>query len=71
LHLRNLEISMGVTTIGPHRDDIKITLGGKDVRHYGSGGQQGMIALSLKFAELNFYNEKLGKKPKSLKYQLI
>lgn len=56
------DTSIGVTTIGPHRDDIKITIGGRDVRHYGSGGQQRMIALSLKFAELNFYDEKLGKK---------
>lgn len=57
------DISIGVTTIGPHRDDIKITIWGRDARNYGSGGQQRMIALSLKFAELNFYNEKLGKKP--------
>ena len=36
------DISIGVTTIGPHRYDIKITIGGRDARHYGSGGQQRM-----------------------------
>lgn len=67
--LRNLEavkkrdISVGATTVGPHRDDIKITLNNKNVRQYGSGGQQRTVAISLKFAELNFYNEKLGKRP--------
>jgi DNA replication and repair protein RecF len=57
------DISVGATTIGPHRDDIKMTLEQKDIRSYGSGGQQRMVAISLKFAELGFYNEKLGQRP--------
>jgi DNA replication and repair protein RecF len=57
------DISVGATTIGPHRDDIEMTLEQKDIRSYGSGGQQRMVAISLKFAELGFYNEKLGQRP--------
>lgn len=57
------DISVGATTIGPHRDDIEMTLEQKDIRSYGSGGQQRMVAISLKFAELAFYNEKLEQRP--------
>ena len=48
---------LGFTSIGPHRDDIKFTLNGDDVRVFGSQGQQRTVALSLKLAEAEiFYN---------------
>lgn len=51
------DIRLGYTTIGPHRDDIKFTLNGEDVRIYGSQGQQRTVALSLKLAETEtFFN---------------
>ena len=51
------DIRLGFTAIGPHRDDIKFSLNGMDVRVYGSQGQQRSVALSLKLAEAeSFYN---------------
>ena len=46
------DLALGFTSIGPHRDDLKITLNGDDVRVFGSQGQQRTAALSLKLAEL-------------------
>ena len=51
------DMRLGFTTIGPHRDDVKFTLNGDDVRVFGSQGQQRTVALSLKLAEAEiFYN---------------
>lgn len=51
------DMRFGFTSIGPHRDDIKFTLNGDDVRVFGSQGQQRTVALSLKLAEAEiFYN---------------
>ncbi len=57
------DYSMGYTTSGPHRDDIKILLNNVDVRNFGSQGQQRTSALSLKLAELEFYNSIFGEYP--------
>ena len=61
----NLEKDMrlGFTSIGPHRDDIKFTLNGDDVRVYGSQGQQRTVALSLKLAETETFKKRLGEYP--------
>ena len=47
---------LGYTTVGPHRDDLKIKINGEDVKTYGSQGQQRTAALSLKLAELEVFN---------------
>lgn len=57
------DIVLGYTSVGPHRDDIKIKLNGIDVRIYGSQGQQRTSALSLKLAELEIFNEKFNEYP--------
>lgn len=49
-------IVLGYTTVGPHRDDLKIKINGEDVKTYGSQGQQRTAALSLKLAELEVFN---------------
>ncbi len=41
-----------VTLVGPHRDDIMLTINNIDIRKYGSQGQQRTAALSLKMAEI-------------------
>ena len=46
------DMMRGTTSIGPHRDDLKITINGIDIRKYGSQGQQRTAALSLKLAEI-------------------
>ena len=45
------------TSVGPHKDDIKICVEGIDIRHFGSQGQQRTAALSLKLAEIQLIKE--------------
>ena len=53
----------GVTRHGPHRDDIRISLGGIDLRRFGSQGQQRTAALSLKLSEIRLIEEETGESP--------
>ena len=46
------DIKAKMTTVGPHRDDFSILVGGIDIRKFGSQGQQRTAALSLKLAEI-------------------
>lgn len=57
------ELILGYTTCGPHRDDIKISLNGKDVKNYASQGQQRSCALSIKLAELELIKQETGENP--------
>ncbi len=60
---RDSDIRRGTTTVGPHRDDLVLTLSGVDARVYGSQGQQRTAALSLKLAELDIMRRELGEAP--------
>ena len=57
------DLILGYTTVGPHRDDIKIKIDGEDVRVFGSQGQQRTTAISLKLAELEVFNERFNEYP--------
>ncbi|MBQ4339456.1 MAG: DNA replication/repair protein RecF [Firmicutes bacterium] len=57
------DMARGITSHGPHRDDIKITINDVDVRKYGSQGQQRTAALSLKLAEIKLIEEEIGENP--------
>lgn len=57
------EINRGTTLIGPHRDDLTFYINGKDVKHYGSQGQQRTTALSLKLAEIDLIYEQINEYP--------
>lgn len=61
----NLErdIELGYTTVGPHRDDIKFELNGRDAKVFASQGQQRSIVLALKIAELQVFEKEIGEKP--------
>jgi len=59
----NKDFDFGYTTIGPHRDDIEITVNNIDVRSFGSQGQQRLATLSLKVAELVLFENLTGEKP--------
>ncbi len=41
----------GMTTVGPHRDDLRLSLDGRDQRTYGSAGQQRTAAVALRLLE--------------------
>ena len=51
------------TSVGPHRDDIKITVDGIDIRRFGSQGQQRTCALSLKLSEIKLVENTINDKP--------
>lgn len=60
---RDKDIEIGYTTVGPHRDDLKIKVNEVDIRSYGSQGQQRTAAISLKLAEAEIFREKFGEYP--------
>ena len=49
---RDDEIRRGMTLVGPHKDDVAITLDGRRVRTFGSRGQVRSVVLAMKLAEL-------------------
>ena len=53
----------GVTSAGPHRDDIDFLINGVSGRLYGSQGQKRSVAITLKLAGLNVANEISGEYP--------
>lgn len=57
------DLQRGITSHGPHRDDLKIMINGIDVRKFGSQGQQRTAALSLKMAEIKLMEEETEEKP--------
>lgn len=60
---RARELAAGATLYGPHRDDLRILANGRDLRLYGSRGQQRSAALSLKLAEVRVMTEVGGSAP--------
>ena len=60
---RNDDIRNRTTGRGPHKDDLKISADGIDLRKYGSQGQQRTAALSLKLSEIKLIEEEMGEKP--------
>lgn len=57
------DLERGVTTVGPHRDDITFMLDDLELRRFGSQGQHRLFALSLKLAELYFFSDMLDDLP--------
>ena len=57
------DMELGYTSIGPHRDDIKFEIDGRDARIFASQGQQRSIVLALKIAELETFKNELGENP--------
>lgn len=57
------ELRRGTTMVGPHRDDLTFFINGKDVKLFGSQGQQRTTALSLKLAEIDLIYDQIGEYP--------
>lgn len=57
------DIRTGTTNAGPHRDDLGFFVDGKDLRKFGSQGQQRTAALSLKLSEMKLIEKVSGEKP--------
>ncbi len=64
---RERERRQGVTVVGPHRDEIRFEVeapeGSRDLRSYGSSGQQRTAALALRLLEADRLKERLGREP--------
>ena len=61
--LRGEEIARGVTTIGPHRDDLRFLANHIDLGDYGSRGQVRTSLLAMKLAEVNWMKDRTGEWP--------
>jgi DNA replication and repair protein RecF len=60
---RERDLKTKMTNIGPHRDDICFMVNDRDVRKYGSQGQQRTTALSLKLAEIELVKKIINDNP--------
>lgn len=60
---RRADKATGFSTVGPHREDLTITLDGNPARVYGSQGQQRSAVLALKLAEATLLQEVTGETP--------
>lgn len=60
---RRDDIQRGVTTIGPHRDELRFLSNDIDLGYYGSRGQIRTALLALKMAEVTWMKEKTGQTP--------
>jgi len=57
------DLRRGVTSVGPHRDDLRILIEGEDARSYASQGQQRTAVVSLKLAEAALIEARTGERP--------
>ena len=57
------DIERGTTSIGPHRDDFEVLLGGVNLTTFGSQGQQRLATLALKFAARDHVRDETGEDP--------
>ena len=57
------DVERGTTSVGPHRDDFEVLLGGVNLTTFGSQGQQRLATLALKFAARDFVRGTLGEDP--------
>jgi DNA replication and repair protein RecF len=65
---RPLDLRRGLTHVGPHRDDMIITLAGsdaapRDLRTFGSAGQHRSAAIALRMLEASTFRERTGRAP--------
>ena len=60
---RERDLRLHSTSVGPHRDDMLFSIGGADIRKYGSQGQQRTSALSLKLSEIELVKKRINMSP--------
>jgi DNA replication and repair protein RecF len=60
---RAFDMRRGLTHAGPHRDDLTLTLDGRELRAFGSAGQQRTAAISLRLLEAETLHHRLGAAP--------
>lgn len=60
---RHDDLRRGVSTVGPHRDDLALTVGGLPARTHASQGEQRSFALSLRLGSHTVVSETIGSPP--------
>jgi DNA replication and repair protein RecF len=57
------DLDRGVTGAGPHLDDVLVTAAGRDLRGFGSQGEQRLAVLALLLAEADLVTDRRGAPP--------
>jgi DNA replication and repair protein RecF len=57
------DVERGTTSVGPHRDDIEVSLGGVNLTTFGSQGEQRIATLALEFAARDYVRGAVGDDP--------
>ena len=60
---RGRDMARRMTTVGPHRDDLVLTVGGRSLRDFGSTGQLRSAAVALRLLELDTIEAARGVSP--------
>jgi DNA replication and repair protein RecF len=68
---RDESILRGMTLSGPHRDELRLNINGRDTGLYGSRGQARTAVMALKLAELAWMKARIGEWPLLLLDEVI
>jgi DNA replication and repair protein RecF len=60
---REKELWQGSTLVGPHREDLAVSSGGRDLPSFASRGEHRSVVLALKLAEAAWLRERTGASP--------
>ena len=60
---REDDIRLGMTSVGPHRDDLILTLDKNQIKHFASQGQVRTAALSMKLSQMKILKDDSGEDP--------
>jgi DNA replication and repair protein RecF len=63
LYVRENDLKSGFTSVGPHRDDLKLYVNGKPLADFGSSGQQRSGLLALYFSQMEIHRKFHGHYP--------
>jgi DNA replication and repair protein RecF len=61
--VRRKEVALGQTVIGPHRDDLFLSINGRAMQQYASEGEERAASISLKLAEAEMLYQSRGERP--------
>ena len=62
-HIAARRRQRGVTLVGPHRDDLRLLINGKEVQQFASQGQHKTFLVALKIAEFWYVQERREESP--------
>jgi DNA replication and repair protein RecF len=71
VEMQSEEIARGMTLTGPQRDELRLTVNGRDLGLYGSRGQARTAVMALKLAELEWMRDAIGEWPVLLLDEVI